>query len=53
VVMAGAAAIRLGSAHAEPQPAFDRNLVEHLVRAEESQARALEALNRTLERCQR
>jgi hypothetical protein len=29
-------------AHAEPQPALDRQLVERLVRAEESQARSQE-----------
>jgi len=40
-------------AHADPQPALDRQLVERLVRAQESQARALEALTRAAERCAR
>jgi hypothetical protein len=38
-------------AHAEPQPALDRALVERLVRAQEAQVHALEALTRAAERC--
>ena len=48
----------LSHAHADPQPAFDRTLMERLVRAQEEQAReaegqrrALETLNHTLEHC--
>lgn len=40
-------------AHADPQPALDRQLVERLVLAEESQAHQLEALTRAVERCGR
>ena len=40
-------------AHAEPQPTIDRQLVERLVRAEESQTRAIEELTRAVERCGR
>jgi type II secretory pathway component PulJ len=40
-------------AHAELQPTLDRALVERLVRAEEAQTRALEALVRATERCRR
>jgi hypothetical protein len=57
---AGFACAALGRAHAEPQPAFDRSLVERLVRAQEESAReqegqrrALETLARELERCRR
>ena len=48
--VAGTAVATLGSARAE-QPALDRALVERLVRAEETQARQLEALTRATERC--
>lgn len=47
---AGVAAT-LSHAHAEPEPALDRVLLERLVRAEESQVHALEALVRATERC--
>lgn len=40
-------------AHAEPQPAFDRALVERLVRAEEAQARAAEDQARELHEIRR
>jgi hypothetical protein len=36
--------------HADPQPALDRQLVERLVRAQESQAHALEGIQRAVER---
>jgi hypothetical protein len=48
---AGAAVASIGHAHADPQPALDRALVERLVRAQESQAHALDALTRAAERC--
>jgi hypothetical protein len=58
--VAGYVSASLGSARAEPQPAFDRALAERLVRAQEEQAReqegqrrALEALTREIERCKR
>lgn len=37
--------------HAEPDPALDRQLVERMVRAMESQAHATEDLVRATERC--
>lgn len=37
-------------AHAEPAPAFDRGLVERLIRAQERQAQALERLTAATER---
>lgn len=43
----------LSVAHAEPQPALDRALVERLVRALETQARATERLVQATERCHR
>jgi hypothetical protein len=56
----GYACAALNRAHAEPQPAFDRNLVERLVRAHEDSAReaegqrrALEGISREIERCKR
>lgn len=58
--LAGYASAALGRAHAEPQPAFDRNLVERLIRAQEESAReqegqrrALEAIAREIERSRR
>jgi hypothetical protein len=33
-------ATTLGAAHADPQPAFDRQLTERIMRAEEAQAEA-------------
>ena len=48
--VAGAASAMLGTARAE-QAAFDRAIVERLVRAEEQQVHALEALTRATERC--
>jgi hypothetical protein len=53
VFAAGAATATLGRARAEPQPAFDRVLVERLVHAQEAQAHALEALTRAIEHCKR
>jgi len=50
--VAGIATTLIAPAHAE-QPAIDRALVERLVRAEETQARQLEALARAAERCKR
>jgi hypothetical protein len=47
----GAALATIGRAQAEPQPAFDRGLSERLVRAEEAQVHALDALVRAAERC--
>jgi hypothetical protein len=38
-------------AHAEPQPALDRALVEKLIATEERQARALEDLVRATKEC--
>jgi hypothetical protein len=52
VFVAGMASTTLGFARAE-QPAIDRVLVERLVRAEEAQAHALEALTRVTERCKK
>lgn len=49
----GFAAAHVGRAHAEPQPAFDRVLVERLIRAQEEQARSPDALMRVLERTAR
>ena len=43
------AAIALTRVHAEPQPAFDRGLVERFVRAQEAQVRAQEAQVRSQE----
>lgn len=58
--LAGYASAALGRAHAEPQPAFDRSLVERLIRAQEEstreqegQRRALEAIAREIERSRR
>lgn len=42
-----------GRAHADPQPALDRQLTERLVRALEAQARATERLVQATERCRR
>jgi hypothetical protein len=50
--LAGIAAATVHSARAEQQ-AIDRALVERLVRAEEQQARQLEAVARAAERCRR
>jgi hypothetical protein len=57
---AGYACASIGQARADPQPAFDRALVERVVRAQEEQAgeqegqrRALESINRTLEHLKR
>jgi hypothetical protein len=50
--MLGAAVATLGAARAE-QPVIDRPIVERLVRAEETQARQLEALTRAADRCKR
>lgn len=57
---AGYVCASLSRAHADPQPAFDRALVERIVRAQEEQTReqegqrrALEAINRTLEHLKR
>jgi len=50
---AGVASSAFGLAHAVPEPAFDRGLVERLVRAEEAQAHVLEALVRATEKCHR
>ena len=47
----GAASAILSRASAEPQPPLDRVLVDRLVRAQETQARALEALVRATEKC--
>lgn len=52
-VIAVAAVAALSGARAEPQPAFDRALVERLVRAQEAQTRALEKLASVTERCKR
>jgi hypothetical protein len=49
----GAALGAIGLARAEPQPAFERALTERLVRAEEQQARSLDALVRATEKCKR
>jgi hypothetical protein len=50
---AGAASSAFGPVHAAPDPAFDRGLVERLVRAEEAQVHALETLVRATEKCNR
>ena len=50
--LTGLAAASRGSVRAE-QPAIDRALVERLVRAEEAQARQLEALARAAASCKR
>jgi hypothetical protein len=47
------AAAAVSGVRAEPQPAFDRALVERLVRAQEAQTRALEKLVSATERCNR
>jgi hypothetical protein len=52
-VIATTAVAALSGAHAEPQPAFDRSLVERLVRAEEAQTRSLEKIASAAERCNR
>jgi uncharacterized protein HemX len=49
----GVACAAFGRAHAEPQPALDRGLVERVVRAQEAQAHQLEALVRATEKCKR
>jgi hypothetical protein len=41
----------LGHVSADPQPAIDHNSFDRLVRAQEAQVRALEALTRVAERC--
>jgi hypothetical protein len=46
---AGVLCVSLGRVKADPQPAFDRMLVERLVRAQEAQVHALEALTRAQE----
>jgi hypothetical protein len=51
VFVLGALTASASRLHAEPIPAFDRNLVERMVRAEEAQARKLEDLVRAAERC--
>ena len=43
------AAVAMSRARAEPQPAFDRTLVERLVRAQEAQVRAQETQLRAQE----
>jgi hypothetical protein len=43
----------LSGVRAEPLPAFDRGLVERLIRAQEAQAHALDALVRATEKCRR
>ncbi len=53
ILLACALYATLGRAHAEPQPTLDRALVERLVRAQEAQTHALEALVRATERCHR
>lgn len=53
VAVAALALAALSGARAEPQPAFDRPLVERLVRAQEAQTRALEKLVSAAERCKR
>lgn len=40
-----------GHAHADPQPALDRQLVERMTRALEAQASATQQLVRVTERC--
>jgi uncharacterized membrane-anchored protein YhcB (DUF1043 family) len=57
---AGYVCASLSQARADPQPAFDRTLVERVVRAQEEQVReqeaqrrALESINRTLEHLKR
>jgi hypothetical protein len=52
-VLAGGAVAALSGARAEAPPAFDRALVERLVRAQEAQARALEKLVSATDRCKR
>jgi hypothetical protein len=49
----GAICTTLGSARAEPRPAIDRDLMERLVRSQESQIRAIESLVRATEKCHR
>jgi hypothetical protein len=49
----GAICTGLGSARAEPRPAIDRDLMERLVRSQESQIRAIESLVRATEKCHR
>ena len=56
IFAAGYVCASLSQARADTQPAFDRSLVERLVRAQEEQAReaegqrrALESINRALE----
>jgi hypothetical protein len=54
IALAGVIALAAGSgARAEPQPAFDRAIVERLVRAQEAQTRALEKIASAAERCKR
>jgi hypothetical protein len=48
-----AALAALSGARAEPQPAFDRAIIERLVRAQEAQTRALEKIASAAERCKR
>jgi hypothetical protein len=48
---AGVLGASLGRVNADPPPALDRGLVERLVRAQEAQVHALEALTRATERC--
>jgi hypothetical protein len=52
-VIATGAVAALSGARAEPQPAFDRVIVERLVRAQETQSRALEKIASAAERCKR
>jgi len=51
-----AASGAIGRAHADPHAAvvtFDRSLAERLVRAQEAEVKAIEALTRATERCKR
>jgi hypothetical protein len=47
--LAGAALANLTTVSAEPQPAWDNDLVRQLVRAQQGQEKALEALVRSSE----
>lgn len=53
VLLALAFVAGCSTAHAEPAPALDRQLVERLVRALERQAQATERLVTATERCKR
>jgi uncharacterized membrane-anchored protein YhcB (DUF1043 family) len=50
-ILIGLAASQLTAVHADQEPALTRQLVEHLVRANEQQADALKDIAREVNKC--